>query len=221
MRYKSFTLIELLVVVAIIAVLIAILLPTIQGARAQALRIVCASNFKQVHLAFRMYVEDNNRSYPPWYVAKITTGPWISYSYLSWANILSGEGGLTPYLPQQLSGTVSRVLICPTEKETTRWGTSYGANARRFNFLWNSGPVPSWWLNDRDIETPERIVLVYCNGNNSGGGHPYDTDWNSGPGIDGRHKDVHHGRYPIVWFDGHVTFEGHWIDNPDAFWHGW
>ena len=222
MARKGFTLIELLVVVAIIAVLVAVLLPAMQAARNQGLRISCSSNLKQVHTAFRMYLDDNGGSYPPWHVMNVTAGPWAPYNNMGWAQILSGERQLNPpYLPQPLNATVSRALLCPTEGGKVRWAESYGANARRFNFVWQSGPVPSTWLCERDIGTPEGIVLIYCHSNYSGGGHPLQTDWNSGPGIEGRHKDVHHGGYPIVWFGGHVTFEGHWIDEPAAFWSAW
>ncbi len=57
---KGFTLAELLVVVAIIAILAAILFPVIRQAQDTARMRVCASNLKQLGLAFRMYLDDNN-----------------------------------------------------------------------------------------------------------------------------------------------------------------
>src|SRR5580765_1677796 len=56
---RGFTLIELLVVVAIIAVLISILLPSLAGARDQAKMIKCGSNLNQLGRAFYLYAGDN------------------------------------------------------------------------------------------------------------------------------------------------------------------
>lgn len=58
MRRKGFTLIELLVVIAIIAILAAILFPVFAKARENARKASCASNEKQMGLAFMQYVQD-------------------------------------------------------------------------------------------------------------------------------------------------------------------
>jgi prepilin-type N-terminal cleavage/methylation domain-containing protein len=61
---KGFTLIELLVVVAIIALLISILLPSLARAREIAKRAVCASNMRGVGQGMKVYANDNFDWYP-------------------------------------------------------------------------------------------------------------------------------------------------------------
>jgi prepilin-type N-terminal cleavage/methylation domain-containing protein/prepilin-type processing-associated H-X9-DG protein len=84
---KSFTLIELLVVVAIIAVLVAILLPALQSARDQAKKIQCLANLNNHGKAFLYYAEDNRGLTPPRYIKEEH-----GWTVTSW------KCGLAPYL---------------------------------------------------------------------------------------------------------------------------
>ena len=86
-RYRAFTLVELLVVIAIIALLLSILMPSLQKAREQAKRVVCKSNLRQIALGVYFYVEDYG-SFPD------TDN--MSQFYWRWTNNLVSPGVTLP-----------------------------------------------------------------------------------------------------------------------------
>lgn len=62
---RAFTLIELLVVISIIAVLMAVLVPSLNRARKQAQKIACQSNLRQIGVALQTYLPDSGYRLPP------------------------------------------------------------------------------------------------------------------------------------------------------------
>jgi prepilin-type N-terminal cleavage/methylation domain-containing protein len=64
MKQRKFTLVELLVVVAIVAILMALLIPALDRAREAAERTGCASNLRQLAMVATLYSVDENGSWP-------------------------------------------------------------------------------------------------------------------------------------------------------------
>ena len=93
MKRSCFTLVELLVVVAIIALLVSILLPTLNKAKEQTRRVICASNLRNCGTALHIYAASNDgyipafnkdNSLPDWYDPHIyyREGQWDLREYM-------------------------------------------------------------------------------------------------------------------------------------------
>lgn len=95
MKRKGFTLIELLVVVAIIALLISILLPSLSRARELAKRAVCASNLRGIGQGNHIYSNDNNESFPQHYFLYTGTPPALPDTGIQYVGMLGTTATLS------------------------------------------------------------------------------------------------------------------------------
>lgn len=64
MNKKAFTLLELLVVVVVIGLLTAILVPALGKAREGARRAQCINNLRQIGIAWYLYLDENDETFP-------------------------------------------------------------------------------------------------------------------------------------------------------------
>jgi prepilin-type N-terminal cleavage/methylation domain-containing protein len=103
----AFTLIELLVVIAIIAILAALLLPTLGRAKAKAQRVNCLSNLRQVALGFELWSQSHGGKFP-WMVGVEDGG----------SQTMPIEA-VYQFIPVATEVVSPKVLSCPSDKEVT------------------------------------------------------------------------------------------------------
>ena len=207
------TAIEMLIVVAVLAVLAALLMPAINAARQRAAATRCQNNLRQLGLAIRQYMNDNNNDLPP-HSDKSNPTNWKFWSSY-----------LRPYIPVTYQGNVKRMsLYCPNIDPTitTSNYTGYSFNGNFYkNDTKNQIFAPTRYAGQYpESKLPIMWEDVQIHTKNWDGGFPSAT---GGDGSNYEFAFRHNGKGYLLMLDGHVEAftkrgNGKAINYPEYFW---
>jgi prepilin-type N-terminal cleavage/methylation domain-containing protein/prepilin-type processing-associated H-X9-DG protein len=210
-KTRYFTLIELLVVVAIIAVLVAVLLPAFQSARNTANKVICMSRLSQINLGMNFYKQDYNKgplgfTFGGWPAANpyLSNEAWFSYQAWGIGPYLKRSSVYTENWPTGLMDSSNEVFYCPTfiaKGIRPSMGAGYAVN---LYLAYNT------FLGDRVFE-PGSTPMLWCDavGPDGGGivGYPWDIfQWNPLFPIWFMERNIqaHRKSANYLFFDGHI-----------------
>jgi prepilin-type N-terminal cleavage/methylation domain-containing protein/prepilin-type processing-associated H-X9-DG protein len=173
-KIKGFTLVELLVVISIIAVLLAILLPSLNKARELGRRIVCANNLKTMAMGDQIYANDSDDWHVP-VINGLSPQNWHWFKNPLFMKIIAMQSRYNTETAQGYSAmTLPKEYKCPTDKRTVAnkglyaygstsgsliEGTSYGINGMSLYSSGHGGPgSEGWHYYERNSPTFPRLA---------------------------------------------------------------
>ena len=133
-------------VVAIIALLVAILLPSLEEARGVTKKVVCQTNLRQIGLAFYLYADNYNGLFPEYHDFDTGNGTWMDQLI---------NAGL---VDRNWVGTRNTIFNCPAREEPPAGGFKYhfGMNIQVAYKPPGAIPVPKL----ADVVKPSRRMMV-------------------------------------------------------------
>jgi prepilin-type N-terminal cleavage/methylation domain-containing protein/prepilin-type processing-associated H-X9-DG protein len=165
MKVKSaFTLIELLVVIAIIALLLSIILPSLNKSKEQARKLLCQSNQKQTLLAIEAFAYQNDQWYPVHSSGKWEgiDGTLLSQNYLDSSGLFqcpSDKADFGPF-PGGYSTTSRTTGETITERNRDNYRT-YGYNLSSWGWVYqDTGVQGCGWRKSGEARIPQKTIYV-------------------------------------------------------------